>query len=74
MTSTSWSPSTAWPTCAAWRPRERARLVIGNCAHPDRRAALQDYVDRASARGGHTPHLLEEALSWHLRLRDTGRM
>lgn len=55
-------------------PRERARLVIGNCAHPDWQAPLLDYFDRACARGGHTPHLLEEALSWHLRLRDTGRM
>jgi len=25
-------------------------------------------------RGGHTPHLLEKALSWHDRLRRTGSM
>ncbi|MFT4148710.1 MAG: succinate CoA transferase [Paracoccaceae bacterium] len=55
-------------------PRERARVIIANCAHPDRRPALDDYFGRACARGGHTPHLLEEALSWHLRLRDQGRM
>ena len=55
-------------------PRERARLIIANCAHPDRRDALQDYFDRACLRGGHTPHLLEEALSWHVRLRETARM
>lgn len=55
-------------------PRERARLIIGNCVHPSYRAQLTDYFERASARGGHTPHLLEEAFSWHLRRRLTGTM
>ena len=55
-------------------PRERARAIIANCAHPDWRGALQDYFDRASALGGHTPHVLEEALSWHVRLQKTGKM
>lgn len=35
---------------------------------------LRDYYDRACQRGGHTPHVLEEALSWHVRLAETGRM
>lgn len=55
-------------------PRERARVIIANCAHPSWRDSLQDYYDRATAFGGHTPHILEEALSWHVRLRKTGRM
>lgn len=55
-------------------PRERARVIIANCAHPSWRGSLQDYYDRATAYGGHTPHILEEALSWHVRLRKTGRM
>lgn len=55
-------------------PRERAKIIIENCAHPDWQGRLGDYSARAEARGGHTPHLLEEALSWHVRLRDTGRM
>ncbi|MDO5611978.1 MAG: acetyl-CoA hydrolase/transferase family protein [Paracoccus sp. (in: a-proteobacteria)] len=55
-------------------PRERARRVIDNCAHPDWRDDLSDYVDRANARGGHTPHLLDEAFTWHENLRLTGRM
>lgn len=55
-------------------PRERARVIIENCAHPDWRAPLTDYFERAVAIGGHTPHVLEEALSWHVRLRETGRM
>ncbi len=50
-------------------PRRRAQQIIDHCAHPDYRPALQDYLDRASASrsGKHTPHLLDEALSWHAR-------
>lgn len=55
-------------------PRERAIAIIANCVHPTYRAQLADYFDRASARGGHTPHILEEALSWHTRRKDTGTM
>ena len=28
----------------------------------------------ACAKGGHTPHLLREALEWHINLEETGRM
>lgn len=55
-------------------PRERAALIIENCVHPNYRAALADYFERACARGGHTPHLLEEALSWHQRFEEQGDM
>jgi succinyl-CoA:acetate CoA-transferase len=55
-------------------PRERARVIIANCVDPEWQGGLQDYSDRAVQRGGHTPHLLEEALSWHDRLRRTGTM
>ncbi|MTH65374.1 acetyl-CoA hydrolase/transferase family protein [Paracoccus shanxieyensis] len=55
-------------------PRERARVIIANCVAPEWRDAIADYHDRAVLRGGHTPHLLEEALSWHDRLRRTGSM
>ncbi|MBV8326187.1 succinate CoA transferase [Chryseobacterium sp.] len=55
-------------------PRERAQKIIDNCVHPDYRAELQSYFDRACERGGHTPHLLEEAFSWHLRFSETGSM
>lgn len=56
-------------------PRQRAELVINNCAHPDYRDMLRDYYDRASKAGGlHTPHLLSEALSWHQRFVETGDM
>lgn len=57
-------------------PTQRAKLIIANCAHPDFRPALQDYFDRAQreAPGKHTPHLLNEALSWHQRYVQTGDM
>ncbi len=57
-------------------PKQRARTIIENCAHPNYRAMLQDYFDRASASsaGKHTPHLIEEALSWHARYVRDGTM
>ena len=55
-------------------PRERAVQVIKHCVHPDYRDAMLDYYERACKRGGHTPHLLEEAFSWHIRLEEQGSM
>jgi succinyl-CoA:acetate CoA-transferase len=55
-------------------PRERARQIIENCADPLYRELLRDYFARACRRGGHTPHLLQEAFAWHLRFENTGSM
>ncbi|PZP36565.1 MAG: propionyl-CoA--succinate CoA transferase [Roseateles depolymerans] len=57
-------------------PKERARLVIKRCAHPDYRPLLRDYFDRAcrDAPGKHTPHLLGEAFAWHQRYLAQGSM
>ncbi|WP_238347748.1 acetyl-CoA hydrolase/transferase family protein [Comamonas piscis] len=57
-------------------PKQRAKVIIERCAHPDFRPMLQDYVDRAmqQSAGLHTPHILTEALSWHQRFLDTGSM
>ncbi|MEO8517565.1 MAG: acetyl-CoA hydrolase/transferase family protein [Dermatophilaceae bacterium] len=57
-------------------PRRRAQVIIDKCAHPDYRDALQDYLDRAiaSSSGKHTPHLIEESLSWHARYLQDGTM
>ncbi|RKF23466.1 acetyl-CoA hydrolase/transferase family protein [Altericroceibacterium spongiae] len=55
-------------------PRERAELVIAHCVHPTFRDQLRDYYQRALARGGHTPHVMEEAFAWHTRLAQTGSM
>ncbi|MFB6171824.1 MAG: acetyl-CoA hydrolase/transferase C-terminal domain-containing protein [Haloarculaceae archaeon] len=45
-------------------PRERARTVVEECAHPDFQPALRDYLDRAREQGGHVPHDLETAFDW----------
>ena len=55
-------------------PRERSRVVIENCVHPLYRDALRDYVREAEARGGHTPHVLSKALSWHMAMEERGTM
>ena len=60
-----------------WKtPKERAKLIIENCAHPDYRPMLQEYFDHAMevSAGKHTPHDLTQALSWHQRLLDNGTM
>jgi succinyl-CoA:acetate CoA-transferase len=55
-------------------PRERAQAIISHCVAGPYRRMLRDYVAEAGQRGGHTPHVLEKALSWHTRYRDTGSM
>jgi succinyl-CoA:acetate CoA-transferase len=57
-------------------PNQRAKVIIENCAHPQFRPALLDYHERAlkGALGRHTPHLLDEALSWHQRYIKEGKM
>ncbi|MBO6178991.1 MAG: acetyl-CoA hydrolase/transferase family protein [Selenomonadaceae bacterium] len=57
-------------------PRARALEIINNCAHPDYKPLLLDYYNRALEKTGHahTPHILEEALSFHERFLATGTM
>lgn len=55
-------------------PRERAKLIIENCTHPEYKEELSDYFDRACLRGGHTPHILEETFKLHSRFIETGSM
>ncbi len=57
-------------------PKERARVIIDNVAHPDYRELLRDYLKRAEAKlgGVQTPHLLDEAFSFHTRFMETGSM
>ena len=56
----------------------RPRMVeIGrSCVHPDYRAEMTDYLERAlrDAPGKHTPHLLDQAYAWHQRYLKTGSM
>ncbi|WP_423219127.1 acetyl-CoA hydrolase/transferase family protein, partial [Caldisalinibacter kiritimatiensis] len=47
-------------------PKEKAEVIIKNCAHPDYKEALKDYYKRAKKiKYNHTPVILDEALSWH---------
>jgi succinyl-CoA:acetate CoA-transferase len=57
-------------------PKQRARLIIEKCAHPEYRPMLLDYFARAQkgSYGLHAPSLPGEALSWHQRFMDTGTM
>jgi acyl-CoA hydrolase len=55
-------------------PRERVRVIIDNTAHPDYREALRDYAKEAFSAGGHTPHTLAQAFSFHTRFAATGSM
>ena len=50
--------------------------IVQQCAHPNFRPALHDYMARAkrNATGLHTHHLLDEVLSWHSRYVKTGQM
>ena len=57
-------------------PKERARLVIECCAHPDYRPPLREYFARACASCGdsQTPILLDECFSFHRKFQNTGSM
>ena len=56
-------------------PKERAVKIIENCAHPDYKDQLMDYFNRACAEAPcQTPHILDEALSWHSKFEKTGSM
>jgi acetyl-CoA hydrolase/succinyl-CoA:acetate CoA-transferase len=56
-------------------PRQVAEQVIRKCVHPSYRDMLWDYYQRACReRGGHEPHLLKEAFSFHQRFMDNGSM
>lgn len=53
-------------------PLERAREIVKNCAHPDYREELTDYLKDVI--GGHTPQSLNRAFNMHQRFLETGSM
>ena len=53
-------------------PHERAELIIDNCAHPDFRKELHEYLNMS--RSGHTPQTLSNAFAFHCRFMETGSM
>ncbi len=55
-------------------PKERAELIIENCAHPSYKKQLWDYYTEALQAGGQTPHNLEKAFSMHINLAKKGTM
>lgn len=56
-------------------PTDAAEKIIENCMHPSYKAQARKYLEDAKAkRGGNTPHLLEEAFSWHVNLANKGTM
>jgi succinyl-CoA:acetate CoA-transferase len=55
-------------------PKQRALVIIENCAHPMYRPQLLDYYYDALSRSGHTPNVMEKALSWHVNFAKNGTM
>jgi acyl-CoA hydrolase len=53
-------------------PAERAEAIIENCAHPEYRGILRDYV--ALAGHVHSPQTLKAAFGLHLTFAKTGDM
>lgn len=53
-------------------PVERARTIIDNCAHPDYRKLLRDYVEMGGA--SHSPQTLAAAFGMHLAFQKQGDM
>lgn len=54
-------------------PRERAELIINNCAHPDFRPILRDYL-KFTAPTSHEPLSLSLGLAMHRQFARTGDM
>ena len=57
-------------------PKERARVIIEQCAHPDYQPLLRTYFEEACAatHGAQTPHLPARCFSFHENLARTGSM
>ena len=53
-------------------PAQRAQIIIENCAHPDYKQLLWDYLKMA--KGGHTKHYLPAAFAMHDTLARKGDM
>mgnify|MGYP000014858025 FL=1 len=60
-------------------PRQRAQLIIKNCAHPDYKDQLMEYYKMAekkclAAGAGHEPQILALAHKMHVNLEEKGTM
>ncbi len=54
-------------------PKERAEAIIENCAHPDYKQLLWDYL-KLSGQKAQTPHCIQAALGMHAELAKSGDM
>lgn len=54
-------------------PKERAQAIIENCAHPDYKQLLWDYLKLTDGKS-QTPHCIGKALGMHAALATTGDM
>lgn len=54
-------------------PKERAQTIIENCAHPDYKQLLWDYLKLAGNKN-QTPHCIQAALGMHAELLKSGDM
>jgi acyl-CoA hydrolase len=54
-------------------PKERAQAIIENCAHPDYKQLLWDYL-KLSGDKMQTPHILPASLGMHAELAKSGDM
>ncbi len=54
-------------------PKQRAELIIENCAHPEYRPILREYLKMAGAKA-QTPHTIGAALAMHATLGKQGDM
>ena len=55
-------------------PSQRAKCIIENCAHPDYKQFLWDYVKLSEGKSYHTPMSLVNAFKMHLAYEQTGDM
>jgi len=60
-------------------PRDRAKVIIEKCAHPDYKPILTEYFEMAKAdclrrKVGHEPQLWDRAFKMHLNLEKNGTM
>jgi len=60
-------------------PKDRAKLIIDKCAHPDYKLILLDYFERAhkeclTSGSAHEPHILKECYVMYSNLTENGSM
>ena len=64
-----------WADLRGLSPRERAKEIIEKCSSPEYKDELWKYFDEACRKvGGHVPHILSKAFSFHEKFIETGSM